>query len=808
MSLTCEEIEKILKENMPNFEDEDILSYMIAVIEGMDEDERKSSHTLNETISPFLLDVGYVDNDEDAEKICKKISVCFGGSGYKSSSKTNIDEFVPVLMAAPIKMIDNSGLVPKIATFGSAFVGASLSEMALSDNLPAPPSLLQGQASISNTNTNLNASAIHTTQKQVRKAKKENEILQKVLRHEAAVRAAEAEEMSQNRMKAILASRNINRQAGNGVSIDRFSVVHPSGTGDLLTDISLTLAPSHRYGLVGRNGAGKSTLMRLLANYKIEGLMHLKILLVDQHVEGDNETPLQWLYRADVERSSLIEDETRLTYFLHGNENNDPLPDDLNGVNLEMALTECYERMQAIGCDTAELRANKILLGLGFDLDMISKPTSSLSGGWCMRAALAAAIFVKPNLLLLDEPTNHLDLHALVWLQNWLTTTFEGIAIIVSHDRYFLDSVCTDVLELRSKLAGQSKSCLDHYAGDYETYEHTVAERKVVQARARDAYEREKEKLREFIARDGKKYDNPAHQSQRKMKIKQLASLVEIESVEEDSELVMHLPSPYGVFDSNEKVIGVSSASFSYEDKLDKPLFENVDFSVKPRDRLCIMGKNGCGKTSLLNILIGEATPTKGAVTRHVGVRITMLQQHHYKGEQLDPNLTPLEHLRRLPQSASTAVGLHDLGTRQEETAHRGYLSNFGMQGHRAMLPVKYLSGGQRMRVALAIALFKRPDLLILDEPTNHLDADTVNALCVALEGYDGAIIAVSHDEAFVNRVIASKHIPDMKSKNDIDSVLGGELLVMENQKLKRFDGSFQAYKKQIMKKVLTGANL
>ena len=208
-------------------------------------------------------------------------------------------------------------------------------------------------------------------------------------------------------MAAIRASRANGRQSFTGVNIDRLSLPHPSGTGELLSDATLVLAPGRRYGLVGRNGAGKSTLMRCLANYKVEGLSHLRILLVDQHVEGDGDSPLEWLLRADVERTSLLEDEARITLHLHGSTEECPLPEDLKGVNLEMALTEVYERMEAIGVSTAETRARKILAGLGFDSQMMEKPTNGLSGGWAMRAALAAALFVKPNLLLLDEPTNH-----------------------------------------------------------------------------------------------------------------------------------------------------------------------------------------------------------------------------------------------------------------------------------------------------------------------------------------------------------------------------------------------------------------
>ena len=380
-------------------------------------------------------------------------------------------------------------------------------------------------------------------------------------------------------------------------------------------------------------------------------------------------------------------------------------------------------------------------------------------------------------------------------MEHYLTTQFEGIAVVVSHDRYFLDAICTDVLELRSKLAGHSKASLEHYYGDYATYESTVAENKLVQQRAKEAYEREKEKLKEFISREGKKYDNPAHQSQRKMKIKQLESLLEVEPIEDEVDVQITLPTPFGVFDKNEKMLGIADVSFKWNDADKEPLFEGVDFVVKPRARIAIMGKNGCGKTSLLNILTGECPPTTGTVSKHIGCRIQMLQQHHYKGEQLDPNLNALEHIKRLHQDTTSATGLLDPGSRQEETTQRAYLSNFGIVGNFALLAVKYLSGGQRMRVALAIALFRRPDVLILDEPTNHCDSYFIKALCNALHDFDGAIIAVSHDESFVNKVI--------QSNDSTEDGPGGELWVLASNKLIRYDGDFASYKKQIMKKVV-----
>jgi ATPase subunit of ABC transporter with duplicated ATPase domains len=229
-----------------------------------------------------------------------------------------------------------------------------------------------------------------------------------------------------------------------------------------------------------------------------------------------------------------------------------------------------------------------------------------------MRAALGAALFIRPSLLLLDEPTNHLDLHALVWLENWLLHNFDGMCIVVSHDSYFLNNICTDIIELRSILAGQKKNSLEQYNGDYNTFKTTVEERKIAQTRARIAYEKEKEKLQEFISREGRKYDNPAHQAQRRMKIKQLEKLVEIEDIEEDSDVTIKLPSPYCVFDSNSTLIQIQNISFGWTNEAKDLLFSNVDFSISSHARIVILGKNGCGKTSLLNVLTGEKEASSG----------------------------------------------------------------------------------------------------------------------------------------------------------------------------------------------------
>ena len=279
------------------------------------------------------------------------------------------------------------------------------------------------------------------------------------------------------------------------------------------------------------------------------------------------------------------------------------------------------------------------------------------------------------------------------------------------------------------------------------------------------------------------------------MKMKQLADMKEIEEIELEPELTITLPRPAGVFDKSEKLLMLNNVAFGWPGE--EPLFCKIDMSIFPRDRIIILGKNGCGKSSFLQLLTGAESPTQGSVTRHAGSRITILEQHHYKGEQLDPILSPIDHLKKLENDETSAVGKLNPNSRQEETILRGYLSSFGVNKSMALIPVKYLSGGQRMRCAMAVALFKKPDVLILDEPTNHLDADTVRALCDALSTFEGTIIAVSHDEKFVDQMLASCGDP-----SDPNTVSQGTIYIMSKGEMNRFEGNFRDYKKKIARKL------
>ena len=298
---------------------EDILQYIATIVVEMSVDERRSSATLFASISPFIIDCCSspdVDGEKVANSICKSIAISCGGSGYtkvapqSSSSSAGgsmmiagmIDDAADsMLLSAPIKIGERTGLnkQPK-STYGGAIITSNIND-ATSDMYD----MALGSTE-SNHNSSLDASSMPSTQKQLRRQRKDNEKLQKMLRIEEMARLQAEKEMSDARMAAIKANRAGGRQASTGVHLDRFNIPHPSGSSDLLTDASLVLSSHRRYGLIGKNGAGKTTLMTYLAKYKLDGLMHLRILLVDQHVEGDQESALQWVLRADVEVSTWM----------------------------------------------------------------------------------------------------------------------------------------------------------------------------------------------------------------------------------------------------------------------------------------------------------------------------------------------------------------------------------------------------------------------------------------------------------------------------------------------------------------------
>jgi ATPase subunit of ABC transporter with duplicated ATPase domains len=292
------------------------------------------------------------------------------------------------------------------------------------------------------------------------------------------------------------------------IHLSNVSVSLPNGT-ELLQNTVMDITANHRYALVGRNGVGKSTLLSRLGKRLIPGMPEMRILLVQQQVDGSDMNPVEVLLEADVHRLELLAEETKLESSLESAQVNE-----MEIEQVAQRLSDVAVELDAIGADTAESRAKEVLKGLQFTEKMLRGPTLNLSGGWRMRLALARALFVKSDLLLLDECSNHLDLQGLDWLIKYLTRENDRTMIIVSHDRSFLDAVCTDVIRM-------DHEGLTYHSGNYSEYERQLAEKATRQTQILDAAERQRSKADAFVQKQqamaNKKSADPNKQRQAKM---------------------------------------------------------------------------------------------------------------------------------------------------------------------------------------------------------------------------------------------------------------------------------------------------
>ncbi|XP_021250130.1 ATP-binding cassette sub-family F member 3 isoform X1 [Numida meleagris] len=542
------------------------------------------------------------------------------------------------------------------------------------------------------------------------------------------------------------------------VRIENFDVSF--GERVLLAGADLNLAFGRRYGLVGRNGLGKTTLLKMIASRSLRIPSHISILHVEQEVAGDDTPALQSVLECDTTRESLLREEKELTAKVNAG----------RGEGTEGArLSEIYAKLEEIEADKAPARASVILAGLGFNAKMQQQTTKEFSGGWRMRLALARALFARPDLLLLDEPTNMLDVRAILWLENYLQT-WQSTILVVSHDRNFLNTVSTDIIHLHSQR-------LDTYRGDFENFMKTKEERLKNQQREYEAQQQYREHIQVFI--DRFRYNaNRASQVQSKLKL--LEKLPELKPVDKESEVVMKFPDGFEKF--SPPILQLDEVDFCYDPS--HYIFRSLSVSADLESRICVVGENGAGKSTMLKILMGELAPVRGIRHAH-----RYLKPKNWLFQPAPRGSAGLEHQRcrvvgqevpscSIPRhwvpSCHSHVVLCSAGKTEEEYRHQ--LGSYGVSGELAVRPVASLSGGQKSRVAFAQMTMSCPNFYILDEPTNHLDMETIEALAKALNKFRGGIILVSHDECFIRLVCH-------------------ELWVCENATVTRIEGGFDQYR-------------
>ena len=473
----------------------------------------------------------------------------------------------------------------------------------------------------------------------------------------------------------------------------------------ILDRAAAAIPPGSKVGLIGRNGAGKSTLMKVIVGQleadegEIEMPRRTRLGYIAQEAPSGTATPFETVLAADVERAELMAEAEHCT---------DP-----------HRLGDLHDRLLAIDAYSAPARAGRILLGLGFDEEMQGMPLDSYSGGWKMRVALAALLFSSPDVLLLDEPSNHLDLEATLWLENFLKG-YAGTLVVISHERDLLNNVVDTILHLeRGKIA--------LYTGNYDSFERQRAERAAQLAAARASQDAQRARLQDYIARNSARAST-AKQAQSRAKM--LAKMQPIAALVDDPSLSFDFPSPSEL---RPPLITLDMASVGYA--AGEPVLRKLNLRIDPDDRIALLGRNGNGKTTLARLLAAQLSPMEGAINASGKMRVGYFTQ--YQVEELHGDETPLQHMSRAMEGKAPA-------------AVRAQLGRFGFAGDKAVTLVGKLSGGERARLALALITRDAPHLLILDEPTNHLDVDAREALVQALNGYDGAVILISHDRHMV----------------------------------------------------------
>jgi ATP-binding cassette, subfamily F, member 3 len=476
----------------------------------------------------------------------------------------------------------------------------------------------------------------------------------------------------------------------------------------LFEDASFQIHPGQKVGITGANGTGKSSLFSLI----------LKQLHADA---GECSYPENWVIAhvsqelANSERQAIefvLDGDAELRQIQHAIS---AAEDNEDGIR----IATLHTHLDNIDGYTARSRASQLLAGLGFSASDENRAFNEFSGGWQMRLNLAKALMCRSDLLLLDEPTNHLDLDTIIWLESWLTA-YRGTLLLISHDRDFLNNICTHIAHLE-----QQKIQL--YTGNYSAFEHIRAERLANQQSEYIKQQRDIAHIESYITRFRAKATK-AKQAQ--SRIKALERMQTIAPAHVDSPFHFSLFEPEKIPNSLLQMGGVDAG---YDDKL---ILKNVDFQLLPGDRIGLLGPNGAGKSTFIKVLADQLKIWNGEFSLAKETRIGYFAQHQL--EQLHNDHSPVEHLQQIDKKAREA----DL---------RNYLGSFGFSNDMALSKIQNFSGGEKSRLVLAMVIYQRPNLLLLDEPTNHLDLEMREALAEALQEFSGAMVIVSHDRHLLN---------------------------------------------------------
>ena len=476
----------------------------------------------------------------------------------------------------------------------------------------------------------------------------------------------------------------------------------------LFENSSAFVPTGHKVGIVGRNGTGKTTLFKLILKELvldsgiIEVPKNFKIGSVAQEAPSSEETLIDTILSADIERTKLLKDSETETD-----------PNKIASIHVRLADIDAY---------SAEARASTILSGLGFAQENQNKPCSSFSGGWRMRVALASVLFSNPDLLLLDEPTNYLDFEGTVWLENFLQK-FKNTVLVISHDRNLLNKSVNGILHLSARK-------LQFYTGNYDAFDderRNQLEQKLTLKNKQDA---QRAHIESFVNRFKAKASK-AKQAQSRIKILEKMKPIVIE---EDQKIpkfkfldVVKFAPPLVTLDK--VIVGYNNL----------PVLKNINLQINPDDRIGLLGVNGEGKSTFSKLIAKKLPKMEGVFNMPQKLKVGYFAQHQL--DELRPDETPFQHLTlKLDKEIPSRI--------------RAILGSAGFTFETMDLEVKRLSGGQKARLLILLVIMEKPDLLILDEPTNHLDIESREALIMALNQYSGSLILVSHDAFLVERLV------------------------------------------------------